>query len=92
LPGKRLLRQRSEPVSAPGPEPVPARRGVTDLAADQPANPANTITYTLDVTSCLAALGFAWNPGEEALINFWAVDGFYSSSSQTDMWAVFTRR
>ena len=68
------------------------RGGVTDLATDQPANPANTITYTLNATNCLAAHGFAWNPGEEAEIHFWAVDGFTSSASETEMWAVFTRR
>ncbi|MGB7587271.1 MAG: hypothetical protein WBM00_01030 [Solirubrobacterales bacterium] len=66
--------------------------GVTDLATDQPANPAHTITYTLNATNCLAAHGFAWNPGEEAQIHFWAVDGFTSSASATEMWAVFTRR
>jgi hypothetical protein len=65
---------------------------VTDLATDQPANPARTITYTLNVTNCLAAHGLAWNPGEEAQIRFWATDGFSSSSSDTDMWTVFTRR
>ena len=59
---------------------------VTDLATDQPANPARTITYTLNVTNCLAAPALAWNPGEEAQIRFWAVDGFSSSSSDTDMW------
>lgn len=62
---------------------------VTDLATDQPANPAHTITYTLNVTNCLAASGVAWNPGEEALINFWADAGF---ASQTNIWTVFTRR
>ncbi len=68
--------------------------GVTDLATDQPANPANTIAYTLNVTNCLAAVGVAWNPGEEALIHFFAADGFTgSSASTTDTgFAVFTRR
>jgi hypothetical protein len=65
----------------------------TDLASDQPANPANTITYTLNASKCLATFGLAWNPGDEALIHFWATDGFGSSaSSGTDMWTVFTRR
>lgn len=66
--------------------------GVTDLAADQPADPAHTFTYTLNITNCLAAFGAKWNPGDEAYIHFWAADGFTSSSSQTDMWTVFTRR
>lgn len=66
--------------------------GVTDLAADQPADPAHTFTYTLNVTNCLAAFGATWNPGDEAYVHFFSADGFTSSSSQTDMWAVFTRR
>lgn len=72
--------------------PTDLNPGVTDLATDQPADPAHTITYTLNVTNCLAAHGFAWSPGEEAQIHFWAVDGFTSSASATEMWTVFTRR
>ncbi len=84
----------NDPNLSPPQDFVPSvhRGGVTDLATDQPANPAQTITYTLNVTNCLAALGFAWNPGEEALIHFWAVDGFASSVTETSMWTVFTRR
>ncbi|MGZ4201669.1 MAG: hypothetical protein ACXVRH_06400, partial [Thermoleophilaceae bacterium] len=66
--------------------------GVTDLAPDQPANPAHTITYTLNVTNCLAALGYAWNPGESVLVYFAAVDGFASSATETDTWVLFQRR
>lgn len=66
--------------------------GVTDLAPDQPANPGNTISYTLDLTTCLASLGVGWNPGESAVVHFAAVDGFASSVTQTDTWAVFERR
>jgi len=72
--------------------PQDGNPGVTDLATDQPANPANTITFTLNVTNCLAASGLAWNPGEEVLIHFWAVDGFTGGSSDTGMYAYFTRR
>jgi hypothetical protein len=68
------------------------RGGVTDQAPDQPANPVNTITYTLDLTRCLAAHGVAWNPGQEALVHFSAVDGFGASVTETDTWAVFERR
>jgi len=70
----------------------PDAGGVTDLAPDQPANPAHTITYTLNLTNCLAALGFAWNPGESALVHFSAVDGFASSVSETGTWVMFERR
>jgi hypothetical protein len=79
----------NDPNLSPGQDGNP---GVTDLATDQPANPANTVTYTLNITNCLAASGLAWNPGEEVLIRFWAVDGFSGGSSDTDMYAYFTRR
>ena len=36
----------------------------TDQAADQPANPANTLSFTLDLTKCLTANGLSFNPGE----------------------------
>ncbi len=84
----------SDPNLSP-PETVspPDRGGVTDLAPDQPANPANTIAYTLNLTNCLAALGFAWNPGESALVHLSAVDNvFGSSATETGTWAVFERR
>lgn len=66
--------------------------GVTDLAPDQPANPANILTYTLNLTNCLAAGGATWNLGESALINFSAVDGFGSSVSEVGTWAMFKRQ
>ncbi|MGB7587270.1 MAG: hypothetical protein WBM00_01025 [Solirubrobacterales bacterium] len=84
----------SDPNLSP-PETVspPNRGGVTDLAPDQPANPANTIAYTLNLTNCLAALGFAWNPGESALVHLSAVDNvFGSSATETGTWVVFERR
>ena len=36
--------------------------GVTDLAPDQPANPANTLTYTLNLTNCMASQGAHLGP------------------------------
>jgi hypothetical protein len=65
------------------------RGGVTDLAPDQPANPANTLTYTLNLTNCLAALGLKWQPGESALVSFYADDGFGSSATEAGTWATF---
>jgi hypothetical protein len=46
---------------------VPSRPGAIgfrDLAADQPASAANTFTYTLNFTQCLASQGYTFNPGE----------------------------
>jgi hypothetical protein len=38
--------------------------GFVDLATDSPANPANTLTYTLNATRCVEAAGRSWNPGK----------------------------
>lgn len=51
------------PVVAPT---FPGAGGVSDTAADQPANPARTLTFTLNVTECLAARGRpSLQPGED---------------------------
>ena len=36
-----------------------------DQAGDQPANPANTLTFTIDLTKCLAAHHQSFGPGEK---------------------------
>lgn len=66
--------------------------GLTDTAPDQPANPANTLTYTLNLTNCLAASGATWNPGATALIHFSALSGSGGSVSETGTWAMFKRQ
>jgi hypothetical protein len=38
--------------------------GLVDSAADGPASPANSLTYTLNLTQCLGSLGISFNPGE----------------------------
>lgn len=40
------------------------RGGFIDQALDQPADPTNTFTYTLNLTRCLAANGLSFNPDE----------------------------
>lgn len=45
--------------------------GLKDTAADQPANPANTISYSVNVSRCLQASGARpWEAGEELQIHF----------------------
>jgi hypothetical protein len=61
----------SDPQLVPPSPAVPAP-GFTDLADDQPASPANTITYTLNLTDCFTALGATLDPGEETGIDFMA--------------------
>jgi hypothetical protein len=67
------------PVAVPR---VPGSGGFTDLAADQTANPANSVTYTVSVTQCLASLGFTWNPGENLDIGFFALTNQPDNSVQ----------
>ncbi len=47
--------------------------GLKDLAGDQPANPASTFTYRLNLTRCLAAHGRSFNPGETWTFSFAAL-------------------
>jgi hypothetical protein len=66
-----------DPNLTPAQPPVPyapGAGGLLDLAADQPANAANTFTYTLNLSQCLAAGGASWSTGEMASFNFGAVD------------------
>ena len=54
-----------------GDEPLdPSIGGFTDLAPDRPANPANTFTYSLNLTRCLAANSLTFNPGETQVLGF----------------------
>jgi hypothetical protein len=38
--------------------------GLADSAADQAASPANTLTYSVNLTRCLAVNGRSWDPGQ----------------------------
>jgi len=38
--------------------------GLIDGAGDAPANPSNRLSYSLNISSCLAAKGVAFNPGD----------------------------
>jgi hypothetical protein len=44
--------------------------GFRDRAADQPANPANTYTYTLNLTRCLSRYGFSFDSGQSRQFGF----------------------
>lgn len=71
-----------------GDEPLdPSIGGFTDLAPDRPANPANTLTYSLNLTRCLAPTALSFNPGETR--NFAFAAGTTGEASQT---VFFTRR
>jgi hypothetical protein len=66
----------------PGPNLTPAPLlfgqggGLADAADDQTASAANTFTYTLDVTGCLASQGLSWDPGQELQFQFTGTNGY----------------
>jgi len=57
--------------------------------SDKPANPANTFTYTLNLTQCLASRGQSFNPGEQRLFSFTASPP--TSSDRVLQWVSFRR-
>jgi hypothetical protein len=61
----------TEPAS-----PLNQTGAVIDTAGDQAADRANTFTYTLDVTDCLAAHGESVDPGEELRVQFVGTNRF----------------
>jgi hypothetical protein len=46
------------------------RGGFLDRAVDRPSNAANTLTYRLNLTRCLAAHGLSFNSGEQRGMEF----------------------
>jgi hypothetical protein len=65
-----------------------------DRATDKPANPNNTLTYTVNLTRCLAVPTDAgpgpepWNPGETKGVDFGAGD----ASGAASLLGIFFRR
>jgi hypothetical protein len=60
--------------------------GLTDRARDLPANPNNTLTYTVNLTECLAESPpptNVWNVGETRSVDFGAGDGFGGAGTLT---------
>jgi hypothetical protein len=72
----------TNPNLTPSAVPFSSGGGLKDTAPDQPASAANTISYTLNITQCLAASGVSWSPGHEMQLFFDAGNG-YDSVEQT---------
>lgn len=71
--------------------------GLTDLARDRPASRANTLTYSVNLTRCLAAVGRTFNPGETRELGLGALacancDAFGDSSGPDSATQVITFR
>lgn len=64
--------------------------GVRDLAPDRPADPANTFTYRLNLTRCLAAHDLSFEPGETRTFKFPTL--VPSGGDDAEQYVSFTRR
>lgn len=60
--------------------------GFSDLADDQPANRANTFTYSLNLTRCLGSNGFSFNSGEDRAFSFLASNPAGIDNAQQSIW------
>jgi len=56
--------------------------GVVDSAADRPADPANTLTFSVNLTQCLAAAGLGWAPGQTLQVDIQARSEFGDNAAQ----------
>jgi hypothetical protein len=54
--------------------------GVVDSAADRPADPANTLTFSVNLTQCLGAAG--WAPGQTLQVDIQARSEFGDNAAQ----------
>jgi hypothetical protein len=61
---------------------------VLDAAADRPADPANQLTFSVDITRCLTNGGVTWNPGETLAVDIQARSNYGDNAAQK----VFFRR
>lgn len=59
---------------------------LVDQAPDRPASRANTFTYTLNLTRCVAQDGLSFNPGEERGIGFRAQAPNSLDDASQDVW------
>jgi hypothetical protein len=56
--------------------------GFVDTAADTPADPSHTLSYTLDISACLATHGKSWPSGRQMQVEITARGANGDNSSQ----------
>lgn len=79
-------------TTSPFPRLDPGAGGVSDHTGDQPSNPANTISYTLNLTACLASRGQTLQPNQSRSIGVTAIaTGRNNSLFFTSSWTSFSR-
>lgn len=86
----------SELTLPTSPETLPGRDGsgvlggaFTDTAPDRPADPANALSFTVNLSRCLAAHGTSWSPGAELSISIRGIAG--NGRDSTEQTISFTR-
>ena len=55
---------------------------VLDTAADRPADPANQLTFSVDITRCLTNGGVTWNAGETLAVDIQARSNYGDNAAQ----------
>lgn len=60
--------------------------GFSDLADDAPANPANTFTFTLNLSRCLEPNGFSFEPGDTRGFIFVASNRNSADGAEQAIW------
>lgn len=65
--------------------------GFGDLAADQPASPADTFSFSLDMTACLASKGISFDVGEANSFELQASSPQAHSEDRAAVWIAFER-
>jgi hypothetical protein len=73
----------TDPNLSPPTMPLIGTGGLADAEGDEASNPANTFTYTLNLSQCLAAHGLSFAPGEEYALHFSSVAGATDGAEQT---------
>lgn len=91
--GPQTAYSTNDPSLTPAPAEVPGLDrsgqpggGFVDRAADSPADPANRLTFTVDLTQCLQSRGLAFNSGDELVLALRAIAGDGPDQASQAFW------
>jgi hypothetical protein len=80
-------------LPSPGNEGEPDRSGLLDGAADRPANPNNTLTFTVNLTKCRGdGEQPAWNVGQTNGVSITAAEGLGELTGSSSSQEIFFKR
>ena len=72
----------SSSYSTSDPNLALAGDGIVDSAADRPSDPANTLTFSVNLTQCLASAGAGWSTGQTLGVDIQARSEFGDNAAQ----------